>query len=118
MTETNEYKGHCIIIRDDKGNVIQNPTIEWHYPSGVGAWGRDEIISEPMNPGDIIWLATQRKELLEALEDVTNDLEAYVDAQYLKDGKVYHPAMQSRYDRDIEPVLNARSAIAKARGEQ
>ena len=53
-----------------------------------------------------------------ALEDVTNDLEAYVDAQYLKDGKVYHPAMQSRYDRDIEPVLNARAALAKARGEQ
>ena len=98
MTETNEYKGHCIIIRDDNGNVIQNPTIEWHYPSGVSAWGRDEITAEPMNPEDIIWLATQRKELLEALEDLRAQIRNSGDWSY--------------------STLRADTAIAKARGEQ
>ena len=104
MTESNEYKGHCIIIRDDNGNVIKNPTIEWHYPSGVGAWGRDEIIAEPMNPEDIIWLATQRKELLAALEDL---LELYTDA--VDTENCLYPG---------DDIAEARAAIAKARGEQ
>ena len=98
-----EYKDHCIIIRDSDGNVIQNPTIEWHYPSGVGAWGREEIVAEPMDPEDIIWLATQRKELLDALDDmlVERTLEGYPPSTH----------MALAIDR-------AKAALAKARGEQ
>ena len=88
-----EYKDHCIIIRDSDGNVIQNPTIEWHYPSGVGAWGREEIVAEPMDPEDIIWLATQRKEMLEVLEMAVSNV---MSPWYAK----------------------AEAIIAKARGEQ
>ena len=98
MKDENKYIDHCIIVRDDNGNVIQNPTIEWHYPSGVGAWGREEIAAEPMDPEDIIWLATQRKELLEALEDLRAQIRNSGDWSY--------------------STLRADTAIAKARGER
>ena len=78
-----------------------------------------ELLEEAeANAEFIVRACNTHDELLAALEDVTYDLEAYVNAQYLENGKVYHPAMQSRYDRDIEPVLNAKVVIAKARGEQ
>ena len=57
------------------------------------------------------------KELVEALEDLANECEEWVDAKYKEHGEVYHPALQRRYDRDVEPVLKTRQLIAKARGE-
>ena len=56
-------------------------------------------------------------EILEALEDLANECEEWVDAEYKDDGEVYHPALQRKYDRDMETVLKARALIAKARGE-
>jgi hypothetical protein len=52
-------------------------------------------------------------ELLEALENVSDDLEAE-----LKHRWGYHPALQSKFDRDMVPVIEARELIAKIRGKQ
>jgi len=55
-------------------------------------------------------------ELLEALEDCAEDLAAEVEARYRIDAGTIHPAMHTKYDRDMEPVRNARAIIAKAKG--
>jgi len=65
----------------------------------------------------IVRACNSHYELLEALEDLANDCEGWVDAEYKDDGEVYHPALQRKYDRDMETVLKARALIAKARGE-
>lgn len=59
-------------------------------------------------------------ELLEALEAVTDSLEAELQARYPveAEGHSPYPDMKRRFDRDMAEVAAARAAIAKARGEQ
>lgn len=49
--------------------------------------------------------------LAAALKECADDLESEVNARY---GSPPHPAMQRRYDRDIDPVVRARAALALA----
>ena len=53
-------------------------------------------------------------DLLEALEAVTESLFEEISARY---GDNINPAMQVKYDRDIDEVIQARKVIDKARGE-
>ena len=66
-------------------------------------------------PKEAWYLAVAASDLLEALQECADDLEAQVEDQY-KHTKDY-PSMRRRYDRDIAPVIKARTAIAKAKGE-
>lgn len=61
--------------------------------------------------------ATAAREMVEALEECAEDLEAYVRSQYegtAADGGV-HPAIQRKYERDMEPVHKARAALLKSK---
>ena len=49
----------------------------------------------------------------EALKDCADDLEAFIQNALFHNGKI-HPANQRRYDRDIAPVLRARTLLAIA----
>jgi hypothetical protein len=62
-------------------------------------------------------LEAQRDALLAACKDLVEDLEPLVRNQYDPHGTGCHPALQWRYERDLESVVAGRAAIAKARGE-
>jgi hypothetical protein len=55
-------------------------------------------------------------ELLEALGECADDLEAFVEDRYSNGYKEY-PAGARRYERDMGPVHRARAAIAKANSQ-
>ena len=57
-------------------------------------------------------------ELLEALECVTDSLEAEIQARYPVEaaGRSPYPTIKRRYDRDMAEVTAARAAIARAKG--
>ena len=110
--------GYRIGAPDYHREVCTVEVDSWRFDKPEMSLDWDDYHAENESAAADAALIAAAPDMYAALEDVTNDLEAYVDAQYMKDGKVYHPAMQSRYDRDIEPVVNARAALAKARGEQ
>lgn len=47
--------------------------------------------------------------LREMVRELSDDLEAELNGRY--EGTKDHPAMKRRYDRDLEPVLRARSLL-------
>jgi hypothetical protein len=51
-------------------------------------------------------------ELIAAAKDCADDLAARIEHEFNEIGR--HPAMQSRYDRDMDSVLRLRAAIVKA----
>lgn len=51
-----------------------------------------------------------------ALKECANALESELRGQYAIGGEI-HPAMRDRFDRDMEPVREARKVLVKARGE-
>ena len=53
-------------------------------------------------------------ELAAALAELADDLEAEINGRYL-DSNV-HPALARRYDRDMQPVRNARALLARIEG--
>lgn len=53
-------------------------------------------------------------ELVEALRECADDLEASVEAYYANTKQ--YASEQRRYERDIEPVIKARAALSKAEG--
>jgi hypothetical protein len=60
-------------------------------------------------------LEAQRDALLAACKDLVEDLEPLVRNQYDPNGTGCHPALQWRYERDLEPVVAGRAAIARAK---
>jgi len=54
-------------------------------------------------------------EIYEALKECADGLAEYVEAYYEKTKE--YPSERRRYERDIEPVLKARAALAKATGQ-
>ena len=50
-------------------------------------------------------------EVVKALRDCVDDLEAHVKAEYGHPN--VNPAMQAKFDRDMEPVRAARAALAR-----
>jgi len=62
-------------------------------------------------------LEAQRDALLAACKDLVEDLEPLVRNQYDPNGTGCHPALRQLYERDLEPVVAGRAAIAKAKGE-
>ena len=55
-------------------------------------------------------IIAQRDELLAALKEVSCDLECEIKARY---GNDIHPAMQRKYDNDIDAVNRAKLLISK-----
>lgn len=53
-------------------------------------------------------------ELVGALEECANDLQAEVEHHYIVNDEV-HPALQHKFDRDMEPVVKAYAALGSAR---
>jgi hypothetical protein len=65
--------------------------------------------------GHIAELEAQRDVLLAACKDLVEDLEPLVRNQYDPNGTGCHPALQWRYERDLESVVAGRAAIARAK---
>ena len=65
--------------------------------------------------GRIAELEAQRDALLAACKDLVEDLEPLVRNQYDPNGTGCHPALQWRYERDLESVVAGRAAIARAK---
>lgn len=89
---------------------------DWEYPGQAYRHIKDEH-GDVVNQRDA--LRTRVAELeakLAALAEVTaelaDDLEAEVKAHYVHDGKI-HPAVESKYWRDMRPVQAARALLAK-----
>ena len=61
-------------------------------------------------PGDIRDFLVERGALLVALKDCADDLESEINARYNGPSQV-HPALQRRYERDMEPVVVARRLL-------
>lgn len=55
-------------------------------------------------------------EMLKALRECTDDLEAFLDREYPQPDRIVYPDQRRRYDRDMAPVLNARALLAKIEG--
>jgi len=51
-------------------------------------------------------------ELVEALKECSDDLEALVNHEYI--GVRDYPSMDKKYQRDMQPVEKAKAALAKA----
>ena len=108
-----EFEDNFITIYDDNGDVVQKPEIVWNYPSGVEAFGHKEIIGEPMQPGDIIKLASDKKQLLKALELFYKLL--WSISEHPSDKKIFSSAEMILLKSHLQ---DTRELIAKARGEQ
>jgi hypothetical protein len=63
-------------------------------------------------------LEAQRDALLAACKDLVEDLEPLARNQYDPFGTGCHPALQRLYERDLEPVVAGRAAIATANGDR
>jgi hypothetical protein len=53
----------------------------------------------------------EKAELLDMLEELANELAAWVEDHYARTQDKY-PSEKRRYDRDMEPVLRARALLA------
>ena len=69
----------------------------------------DKIVRER---DEIEQLRTENAALRECLRECADDLEAELDARYRPHDNI-HPAMERRYDRDMEPVLRARALLGE-----
>ena len=58
----------------------------------------------------------ERVDLFEALTDCADELEGEIVARYVHADGV-HPAMQHKYDRDMQTVIDARTAITALRAQ-
>ena len=83
--------------------------IVWNYPSGVEHAGAIEMVSQSVSLDEIISMFRQRKELLEALENLKHDDGCFCDASFAGPGTIV---------RHSDECMAAMDAIAKARGEQ
>lgn len=94
-------------IFDAKGVTIA--TLTW-YP--VKEKNGDISTAREANAALIVRAVNTHAELIEALKECADDLEAEIEARYqdIKD----NPAITKRYERDMEPVVCARKAIALA----
>jgi len=90
-------EGGRMVTEDEKGTFVFDAWVGW---------------PERSTP-----TAQVNAEMLAALRECADDLEASVNGEYSayhdKDGKI-HPAMVRRFERDMGPVRNARAAIARA----
>lgn len=96
--------------------------VEGYVTGRYGPWGDEDdrlriILRQGVDGEDryVIVPAEIYEDLLAALKECADDLEAWVRERHGY-GDDIHPAMQRRYERDMEPVRTARAAIAKAEG--
>lgn len=59
-----------------------------------------------------------REELADLLEDMADEIEAYVEDNYPEANRAHYPSIQADYDRDMDLVNQGRAVAAALRREE
>ena len=82
--------------------------------TGERVGGRDQRTSDEELHANAIMMSAA-PEMADALKECADDLEAAISGNMMYQGTgLQYPEIRRKYDRDMEPVVAARAALAKA----
>jgi hypothetical protein len=93
--------GACVILTGDERAVAEAAKL----------WGKRVALVRAERVAALETAEADNARLREVLKECADDLESYVNQEYIIELRDKYPNMEAKYSRDMEPVAKARAAL-------